>query len=77
MNFLIYIHIKVIFRLEEKVTLITSMVSREHCSYLDFLRHNSWRKKTTQVVCIPLLLRESKTLVVLWIPQKGVTTVAE
>jgi len=42
---------------------------------LEFLRHNRRRQKATQVVCIPLLLSEGKTLVVMWIPQKGVTAV--
>jgi hypothetical protein len=28
-------------------------------------------------MCIPLLLREGKTLVVMWIPQKGVTADVE
>jgi len=44
---------------------------------LEFLRDNCRRKQSTQVVCIPLLLRESKTLVVTWIPQKGVTADVE
>jgi hypothetical protein len=44
---------------------------------LEFLRNNCRRKQPTQVVCIPLLLRESKTLVVMWIPQEGVTADVE
>jgi hypothetical protein len=45
-------------------------------TYLELLGNNCWRKKATQVVRITLLLGKCKSLVVMRISQKGVTTVA-
>jgi hypothetical protein len=81
MIFLTYIYIKVIFsikRRRKKGQHNNRYCSSQYCApYLEFLRHNCRRKQPTQVVCIPLLLRESKTLVVMWIPQEGVTADVE
>ena len=80
MIFLTYIYIKVIF---SKIRGKKGQHNNRYCSsqycttYLELLRHNCRRKQPTQVVCIPLLLRESKTLVVMGIPQESVTADVE
>jgi hypothetical protein len=67
MIFFIYIPIKKIIS-ETKVSTVAIIMASEYCTYLDLLGHHCRRKQTTQVVCIPLLLSEGETLVVMWVP---------
>jgi hypothetical protein len=76
MIFFTCIHIESTLRNEDQNELQLNLAS-DDCTYLELLGNNCWRKKATQVVCIPLLLGEGKSLVVMRISQKGGTTVAE